>query len=216
MPYYIPDLSVKTSCVGNTLSTFNMSFSSLDTNLFDLSSYSVSSINFLSATMVSVSSTLASRVNFLSSTMVSVSSDLRTQIFNTSSFLLSTLNSETDYLSSQIQFVSANVIPDYTRQGTLTNDNGIINWTISSVGHNASMVLSSPASLQNPVGLVAGDSGNLVVNISVSSGLLTAFGSTWTFAGQYSTINTNVSAKNLISYYYDGTYLLSNLISFDL
>ena len=192
MPYYIPDLVSKTTCIGNTLSTFNTSFSNLDTRLYQLSTYSVNSVNFLSSTMISVSSVLNSRINFLSSTMISVSSDLKTQI----------------------NYVSANVVNDYITQGVLTNNNGQIDWNFSTVGNNAKIDLFSSARLNNPTGLLSGQTGNLVVEIGTANRSITSFGNLWTFVGGLSTLTTTLNAKNVISYYYDGENLLSSLMRF--
>lgn len=194
MPYYIPNLVSKTTCIGNTLSTFNTSFSNLDTRLFQLSAYSVNSVNFLSSTMISVSSVLNSRVNFLSSTMISVSGEL----------------------NNRINYVSANVVNDYIRQGVLTNNSGQINWNFNTVGTNAKIDLFSNARLNNPTGLSAGQTGNLIIEIGTVNRTISSFGNLWTFASLASTLTTTVSAKNVISYYYDGEHLLSSLISFSL
>jgi hypothetical protein len=221
MPYYIPDLVSKTTCIGNTLSTFNVSFSTLDTKLYELSTYTVNSVNYLSSTMISVSSVLNSRINFLSSAMISVSSDLRTQIFTTSSSLVNQINlassfstTQEQFLSSSVDFVSANVVNDYITQGVLTNNNGQIDWNFSTVGNNASIELSSSASLNNPTGLLAGQSGNLLLKIMTDGSTLTGFGDKWTFVEGNSALFALSGIKNLLSYYYDGEDLLSNIIYF--
>lgn len=221
MPYYIPDLVSKTTCIGNTLSTFNISFSTLDTKLYELSTYTVNSVNFLSSTMISVSSILNSRVNFLSSTMIAISSDLRTQIFNTSSSIINQLNyasgfsnTQEQFLSSSVDYVSANVINNYISQGFLSNNNGQIDWNFTTVGNNAFIELSSSASLNNPTGVLAGQSGNLLLKIMTDGSTLTSFGDKWTFVEGNSSIYALSGFKNLISYYYDGESLLSNVIYF--
>jgi hypothetical protein len=220
MPYYIPDYVSKTTCIGNTLSTFNTSFSNLDTRLFQLSTYSVNSVNFLSSTMISVSSVLNSRINFLSSAMISVSSDLRTQIFNTSSSLLNQISSTSSFLftqdaflSSSIQYVSANVVNDYITQGVLTYSGGVANWNFSTIGNNAKLDLFDSITLNNPTGLIAGQTGNLIVHVGTDNNSITAYGDKWTFAGSTSTLDITLSAKNIISYYYDGEQLLSFVLS---
>ena len=236
MPYYIPDLVSKTTCIGNTLSTFNTSFSNLDTRLYQLSTYTVNSVNFLSSTMISVSSVLNSRINFLSSAMISVSSDLRTQILNTSSdlrtqilntsssiinqlsstssFTINYINTQDAFLSSSVNYVSSNVVNDYITQGVLTNNNGSIDWNFTIVGNNAFIELSSNASLNNPTGLLAGQSGNLLLKIMTDGSALTSFGDKWTFVEGNSSTYALSGFKNLISYYYDGEDLLSNIIYF--
>jgi hypothetical protein len=181
MPYYIPATVSKNTCIGNTLSTFNASFTSLDSRLYELSTYTVNSVNFLSSTMISVSSVLDSRVNFL---------------------------------SSAVNYVSANVVNDYIRQGVLVNVAGQINWDFSTVGTNAKIDLFSNANLNNPTGLSAGQTGNLIVKIGTVNRTISSFGNRWTFVSLASTLNTTLSAKNVISYYYDGEQLLSSLISF--
>lgn len=224
MPFYIPNLVPKTTCIGNTLSTFNISFSNLDTKLQELSVYTVNSVNFLSSTMISVSSTLNTRINFLSSSMISASAnlrtqiastsaDLKTQIFNTSSFL----GTQTDYLSTQINFVSANVVDEYQDQGILyvPTGGGTVNWNFETVGVNAKLVLTANAILANPTALRAGQTGNLVVQIGSAAGpTITGYGDRWLFSGSFSSLNTSASARNVISYYYDGDKLLSNVLSF--
>lgn len=220
MPYYIPDYVSKTTCIGNTLSTFNTSFSNLDTRLFQLSTYTVNSVNFLSSTMISVSSVLNSRINFLSSAIISVSSDLRTQIFNTSSSLLNQISSTSSFLftqdaflSSSIQYVSANVVNDYITQGVLTYSGGVANWNFSTIGNNAKLDLFDSITLNNPTGLIAGQTGNLIVRVGTENNSITAYGDKWTFAGSTSTLDITLSAKNIISYYYDGEQLLSFVLS---
>jgi len=239
MPYYIPDYVSKTTCIGNTLSTFNTSFSNLDTRLFQLSTYTVNSINFLSSTMISVSSVLDSRINFLSSTMISVSSVLNNRINFLSSSMISVsseLNNRINFLSSsmisvsgnlttlidtassnlrtQINYISANAVNNYITQGVLTNVAGQINWNFATVGTNAKLDLFSNARLNNPTGLLAGQTGNLIVDIGTSARSITSFGNLWTFGSVSSAFTTTLSAKNLISYYYDGEQLLSNLVKF--
>jgi len=217
MPYYIPATVSKNTCIGNTLSTFNISFTSLDKRLYELSTYidflsstviSVSSvldsrINFLSSTMISISGELNNRINFLSSSMISVSGDLRTQINTTSSDL-----------KTQINYISANAVNNYINQGVLTNIDSQINWNFSTVGTNAKIDLFSNARLNNPTGLLAGQTGNLIVEIGTAGRTLTSFGNLWTFVSLASTLTTTLSAKNVISYYYDGEQLLSSLIRF--
>ena len=157
MPFYIPALVSKFECIGNTLSTFNISFSNLDTNLYNLSNYTVNSVNFLSSTMVSVSSTLKSNINFLSSTMVSVSSTLRNDINFLSSTMVSvssTLRNDINFLSSSIAFVSATVISDYVKQGTLQcpPEGQTVSWNVLTNGRNTSMNLTANVRMNNPTG----------------------------------------------------------------
>jgi hypothetical protein len=220
MPYYIPDLTPKTTCIGNTLSTFNISFSSLDTNLYNLSTYAVNSINYLSATMVSVSATLATRINYLSSTMVSTSATLNTRINYLSSTMVSTsgnIMNEMEFVSSSVDYVSANVVKDFILQGTLTvNPAAEIDWNFSSVGNNAIIELSSYAKLNNPTEMYAGQSGNLIIKVMSAGAELSAFGSLWTFVDNNSAFYTTVSAKNIISYYYDGEQILTNINFFNI
>jgi hypothetical protein len=221
MPYYIPDLVSKTTCIGNTLSTFNTSFSDLDTGLFQLSTYTVNSVNFLSSTMISVSSVLNSRINFLSSAMISVSGELNNRInflsssmISVSSDLRTQINTTSSDLRTQINYVSVNVIDDYINQGVLTNIDGQIDWNFSTVGTNAKIDLFSSARLNNPTGLLAGQTGNLIVEIGTAARTITSFGNLWTFVGLVSSLTSTLSSKNVISYYYDGEQLLSSLISF--
>ena len=217
MPFYIPALVSKFECIGNTLSTFNISFSNLDTNLYNLSNYTVASVNFLSSAMVSVSSTLKSDINFLSSTMVSVSSTLRNDI----NFLSSSLVSVSANLQNKINFLSAaftlsaTVISDYVRQGSLIcpPDGQSVSWNVLTNGRNTAINLTANIRMNNPTGLIAGESGNLIVNIQTAGKSITSFGSAWNFVNDLSSLNTALNTKNIISYYYDGSEMLSNLLS---
>ena len=220
MPYYIPDLTPKTTCIGNTLSTFNISFSSLDTNLYNLSTYAVNSVNYLSSTMVSTSATLATRINYLSSTMVSVSAELQSDVNYLSSTMVSTsgnLLNHINFVSSSVDYVSANVVKDFILQGTLSvNANAEIDWNFNTIGNNAIIYLSSYAKLNNPTELYAGQSGNLIIKVASAGAELSAFGSLWTFVDNNSAFYTTLSAKNIISYYYDGEQLLTNINFFNI
>lgn len=213
MPYYIPDLVSKTTCIGNTLSTFNTSFSNLDTRLFQLSTYTVNSVNFLSSTMISVSSVLNSRINFLSSAMISVSSNLLNQISSTSSFIMTELGS----LNNDIQFVSSNLIPFYISQGSVPcpSAGGIVTWNTVDTGNNVIIPLTANVRMGNLNGLSAGQTGNIVVAISATGGVsITSYDTSWVFTNNLSSMTTTLSSRNMISYYFDGTYMLSNLTKF--
>jgi len=231
MPYYIPAPVSKTTCIGNTLSTFNISFTSLDTKLYELSTYTVNSVNFLSSTMISVSSVLNSRINFLSSAMISVSSvlnsrinflssamisvssDLVTQISNTSSNLVTQISNTSSNLVTQINYISSNLINEYTFQGNLYNNSegSELIWDITQNGHNAYLPLTSTIKLGNPIGLNPGDSGNLSIKIGIVGKTLSAYGTLWSFNNSISSLTTTLSANNLISYYYNGEKILAAL-----
>jgi hypothetical protein len=213
MPYYIPDLVSKTTCIGNTLSTFNTSFSNLDTRLFQLSTYTVNSVNFLSSTMISVSSVLNSRINFLSSAMISVSSNLLNQISSTSSFIMTELSS----LNNDIQFVSSNLIPFYISQGSVPCPSAgrTVTWNTVDTGNNVIIPLTANVRMGNLNGLSAGQTGNIVVAISATGGVsITSYDTSWVFTNNLSSMTTTLSSRNMISYYFDGTYMLSNLTKF--
>lgn len=79
--YYLSRTVSPTECVGNSLSTINVGFSALDTNLYNLSSYAVASVNFLSADSIFQQT----EINFLSATSNSVSAALQTLITTVSS-----------------------------------------------------------------------------------------------------------------------------------
>lgn len=66
MYYYLPATLVsRTMYVGDSLSILNNCFTSLDTGLFTLSTYTNNRINFLSSTVISVSSNLQTQINNL-------------------------------------------------------------------------------------------------------------------------------------------------------
>ena len=197
MLYYVPATVSKTTCIGNSLSTINIGFTALDNNLQALSAWTVSSINFLSATMISVSSTLQNEIEFLSSTMISVSSNLQGQV---------------NYLSAGVNYLSANIV---NTPGTLTHaPSGGISWNALTVGRNANLVLSSNCYMRNPTNFVAGQQGNISIVSSGTSGYsVTAFDSLWRFSGSTS-MNVSPNGRNLIKYYYDGTMILSQMLQY--
>lgn len=207
MPYYIPNPVSKTSCIGNSLSTFNTSFTSLDTNLYELSTYTVASINYLSATMISVSSTLESEIEFLSATMISVSSTLESEI----QFLSSVAISVSSTIQNEINYLST-----YNNQGVLYSPLTSIGaskdilWNTDAVGVNAKLILSSTANLSAPTGLVAGEHGTLVV--SATSGVAITFASD--YKKNFTTpLFFTENTLNKLDYYYDGTYTIITLVS---
>jgi hypothetical protein len=57
----------------------------------------------------------------------------------------------------------------------------------------------------------------LIVAIGGTAGVyLSSFGSSWKFYQNLSALDVTAYAKNIISYYYDGSKLLSNIISYPL
>ena len=189
MPYnYIPELVSKYECIGNSLSTFNISLTALDDNLGELSTYTVESVNFLSATMISVSS------------------ELYTIIETTSSNLYTLMDTTSSNLLTEIYDVSSNVINDYITPGVLTQAvNGTIDWDVNLIGVNARLNVDRNGTLNNPTNLQDGQSGNLTVSATVYS--LTGFGDKWIFSNGTSAIGaTDIYGEglNLIRYVYMG------------
>jgi hypothetical protein len=193
MPHYIPRLIASTECLGNSLSTINLGFSALDTNLQALSVYTVNSVNFLSSSMISVSSTLQTEINFLSATMQSVSANLQTEI---------------NFLSAASR--------SYHTQGTIyQQSNGVITWDVSLAGHNAKVILSANGVLNNILNVSAGEIGNLVLQVSgIGAPSLTGWGSNFIFSNGLSSMSTGVDAYNLLTFYFDGLKYLSTLSKF--
>lgn len=215
MPFYIPDVPDKKSCIGNTLSSIQISLTALDTNLKTISSQ----VSFVSSSLVTTSATLTSHVNFLSSSMISTSANIMTHVNYVSSQLNSasaTLALEIDAVQTHVNYVSANVIADYVRQGTINQgSDGSINWDALTQGHNAKVILLRNGNLNNPTGMSAGDTANLVLQIGGTAGVsVTAFGNNYLFGNGISALTTTASAYNLMSLYYDGSKFLSNIVSF--
>lgn len=225
MPYYIQNPISLTTCIGDSLTTFNSNFTALDTNLYNLSTFSYNGINYLSATMVSVSSTFTNQINYLSATMVSVSGELNTEINTASSYVYNKLLELSSYtysadnvLFSQINYMSANFIKDHIKQGILLcpSDGQTVNWDTTAIGVNAMLVLSANVHMANPTNLYEGKSGNLLTAISTAGKAITSYGDAWTFVGSVSSGYTSFSARNLISYYYDGFYLRSTITKYNI
>jgi hypothetical protein len=126
--------------------------------------------------------------------MISVSSNLYTFI-----------NSASSNLQSQINYISANEVIDYNRQGTIYQlPNGVINWNLSASGRNARVVMSANGFLSNPQGVIAGEQGKLVIQSNGVSGYtLTGYGTTWMFSAGLSSMTTSVSAYNQITFIND-------------
>ncbi len=185
----------KTLCLGNSLSTINFNFSALDTSLFQLSS----KFHELSA-----------RVDFAYTEIDILSANVADLYVK-----VGVMSGDISTLFTQVALVSANVIADYTRQNTLFQlPNGEVNWN-TDLGLNAKVVLSANGFLNNPTGLVAGDTGNLVIQSNGVSGYsLTGFGTNWLFTGNLSSQSAGVSSYNLASFYYDGVKNLSSMVNY--
>jgi len=196
MSYYIYNATInKQTCIGNALSTITFNFSALDTKLASLSS------KF---------HTLSARVDVAYSDIDVLSGDVAV-LYGQTAFLSSNITT----LYAQVAYVSANVVADYTRQQTLFQlPNGQVNWN-TDLGLNAKVVLSANGNLNNATGLVAGDTGNLVIQSNGVSGYsLTGFGTNWVFSGNLSAQSAGISSYNLASFYYDGIKNLSNMVNF--
>ena len=224
MPYYIPNLTLKTTCIGNTLSTFNTSFSNLDTNLYNLSTYTVNSVNFLSSTMISVSSTLNSRINFLSASVVSVSSTLASRIVSLSSYTFTNIPVITANILSINEYLAQNVASEFFApiSYSSTSDGQSLALNFSPFTHsvekqNAQIRLKHNINIADFSYTVNGLNGNISIFIDTAGKTVTGFGPTWRFSGT-SALNTTLSARNLIKYYVDvvnnSTRILAELRTF--
>lgn len=80
MPHYIQDLVPKTTHVGNSLSSFNLSFSALDDNLFELSSFALMTYDNL----LELSSYTISELTAIQSDINSISSDVYPSLYTAS------------------------------------------------------------------------------------------------------------------------------------
>jgi hypothetical protein len=223
MLYYVPSTVQKTTCIGNSLSTINIGFSSLDTSLEELSSYAVESINFLSATMISVSSQLQSDIDFLSATMISVSSNLYNQINVASSFLLTEIVNTSSFLLTEINYVSATFGTEIDYISALAQipdtiyhaPSGRTEWNAGITRRNVNLTLSSNTHFGTPTNLSSGAEGNIVITSSATSGFsITGYDNIWRFARGDTTMTVAPCAINLIRYYYTGSMLLSEMVRF--
>lgn len=230
MPYYVPNFSSKTTCIGNTLSTFNISFSNLDTNLYNLSTYTVNSVNYLSSTMISVSSALNSRINFLSASVISVSSILANRVDSLSSYTFTNLNPRVENISATLggilYYLNANVANAYYNpivfSTTSDNQSVIINFSPLLVGNlnerqNAQIRLNHNVNIADFPYVLNGLNGNISIFIDTAGKTVTGFGPMWIFSGT-SALKTTLSARNLIRYYVDSinnsTRILAELLTF--
>jgi hypothetical protein len=80
--HYFPQIVAKTTCVGNSLSTFNMSLTSLDTNLYALSTYAHNSVNYLSSRFIQLSATAHSEIASVSANTITFTRSNLTQAGN--------------------------------------------------------------------------------------------------------------------------------------
>lgn len=189
MTVYFTNIIDGNTCIGNSLSTLNIALTSLDSNLSALSAYTLNSVHFLSSTIQSVSANLQTEINFLSTSMQTVSGSLQTEI----------------------NYISSHYISNYFQQTTLfQQSNGQINWNFNN-GINAKVTLTANGFLNNPTNIAfAGVEGNLVVQLSTTSGIsITGFGPLWNFNNYTSALNLSANGRTKIHYYYDGSNLLS-------
>jgi hypothetical protein len=208
--HYVPTFSSKTTCIGNTLSTFNISFSNLDTNLYNLSTYTVNSVNYLSSTLVSVSSNLGTRVDTVSS------------------FVFSNLNPRVTSISAQviniIEYYNTVIAQTYYApiSYTTVSDNQSLSLNFGVVTNlsekqNAQIRLRHNVNIADFPFAANGLNGNISIFIDTAGKTITGFGPTWRFSGT-SALNTSLSARNLIKYYVDSinnsTRILAELKTF--
>lgn len=209
MPTYFPNIIDGNSCIGNTLSTLNIALTSLDTNLHNLSTYAVNSINYLSASISSLSALVKTEINFLSATIQSVSATLQTEV----NYLSTNVQNVSGNLQTQINYLSSHYISNYYTQGTIYQlSNGQINWNMGTVGINATVTITANGILNNPTNLLfAGQEGNLMIVQSPTTGLpISGYGNLWNFNNYTSSVNLSVNGRTRIHYYYDGNHLLAN------
>jgi hypothetical protein len=213
MLFYIHNIVDKTTCIGNSLSTFNGSFTALDSNLYSLSTYTVNSVNFLSSTMISVSSTLNNRIGFLSATMISVSSTLANNISSLSSYVFTNLNPRVETLSTNVNSIINNLTYSafagyYTPVSYSTVGDGqnlTLNLNPSSNNlekQNAQIRLRHNVGINDFTYAPNGLNGTISVFIDTAGKSITGYGPTWIFTGT-SALKTTLSARNLIHYYVD-------------
>jgi hypothetical protein len=119
---------------------------------------------------------------------------------------LSVIDSEINYLSASIVNAPSTIYHE---------PSGGITWNISKTGQNVNLTLSSNCYFRNPLNLAAGQQGNISIVSSGTSGYsITAFQSNWKFSNNLSAMNVSPSGRNLIKYYYDGAYILSEMLKF--
>lgn len=220
---YLPSVIDKKSCVGNTLSTINISLSTLDNVLFNLSIYTSASVNGLSASQ----DALALACNIFSGQLYTdiytastalygdIYSDLSTQIYVASSILttytyansanIQTLFGQTVSNLNTIHAVSANA-PSFTQNTIYQLPNGIINYDPTISGPNVKVQLSANGFLANPTNLANGHFGKIVLLSSPTTGLsLTGYGNQWAFSNFTSGMSIGLNARNMIDYYFDAS-----------
>jgi hypothetical protein len=191
MTYFV-DIVANTNCVGNTLSTFNLNASALDNNLYNLSAYAVDKFSDI----------------YTQTTFLSTSIDTKT------SFVSSGLNSASATLYSYITGVSANT-PSFTRNTIYQATDGTISYDFTNNNSNVVVTVTANGFFNNISNIVDGQYGKILVKTSPTSSVsITGWGTQWTFSNNVSTMNINLSAKNIVDFYYDNSTILANLITF--
>jgi hypothetical protein len=144
MPYnYIPELASKYSSVGNTLSTLNISLTSLDSNLYALSSSTVRGLSSLNAD-----------INYIESVLYDVSAFASFSAYTVST--LSSISAEVLSLSAELDATSCDSV--YTTVSTYSAD-----WEPAQILFLASTIWNNPYPAQESrpvfVRLVGGGGG---------------------------------------------------------
>ena len=150
--YYFSKVPAMTECLGNSLSTFNIDLSSLDNKLYELSAFTVNSVNVLSSSIGSVSSNLQTQINFVSAELNNVIQEYTQQgiIYQNSNGSI-TWNVGTHGHNAKVTL---------TANGNLNN---ILNCSAGDTG-NLAIQLSSTAGLS-----ITGWGSNFLFSNSVSS-----------------------------------------------
>jgi hypothetical protein len=136
------------------------------------------------------------------------------QIYTDTQYLSSSIDTNYSTLYSTITTVSANS-PTFARNSVYQTPDGIVNLDFGINNSNTVVTLSTNGFVNNISNIGDGEYGKLLVKISpLTSVSITGWGNQWTFNQNLSTMNINMSAQNLINYYYDDQKILAQLLVF--
>ena len=89
----------------------------------------------------------------------------------------------------------------------LTSTSGSIAFNLA-LSNNYSHVLTENTTIANPTNATAGTGGNIKITQHASAAKTLAYGNIWkTLDGTAQTVSTTVGAINVLTFYYDGTYV---------
>jgi len=196
--YYFEELIDKTKCLGNTLSTINYDLSSLDSNLYSLSSDYEDFVIFTETRFEAVSSEISS----LYGELTSLSSEVYDGFAD---------------LETQIDTLSANTV--YFTRNTLSHDlSGNIEYDFGLNGPHVYYIFTDGDqrhfnNISDMTSMEDGQFGKIIIEPQFG-GSISSWGGDWKFSNDASAFSHPTGGMDIVDFYKQGAYLYASVKRF--